>query len=343
MSAAAAVDDGDIVETQVASTLDQWHSHHSGIVQQALDQVGFAVLDGAFGYEFCDVIRDEITALFDADMLRASGNKLHGTAIGDDGQRVQHVLMKPQVLERDIVLNGKVVFEEAWSLAPSLKHFYEHQSGALVDALNRLYPNLSLRGINQIKVQLNRGDGGCFPLHYDTTTKTSDRELTLVLYLNPLWNAEHGGEVRLLPFPFSPVDVAPVFDRSVLFCSHTMLHRVLPSHARARHCLSMWFSGEPFAFPVHVPLQGAAGQLLSSQYNRALLSKVVYRDEYEQALYECFGRADNVHDAVQQYHNEVASIERTSDADTMALIKQALPMQYDQRWPFFDLKCYAHQ
>jgi hypothetical protein len=41
------------------------------------------------------------------------------------------------------------------------------------------------------------------------------RVLTAILYLNPGWDAADGGELRLLPFPFGPVDLAPLFGRVV--------------------------------------------------------------------------------------------------------------------------------
>ena len=50
-----------------------------------------------------------------------------------------------------------------------------------------------------------------------------------------------GGELRLYPFPHGAVDISPIDERVVLFDSHRMLHRVLPS-ARPRVCVSLWFS-----------------------------------------------------------------------------------------------------
>jgi hypothetical protein len=42
----------------------------------------------------------------------------------------------------------------------------------------------------------NAGEGGCFMMHYDTSSKTSDRELTAILYLNDGWEHGDGGELR---------------------------------------------------------------------------------------------------------------------------------------------------
>eukprot|EP00664_Eupelagonemidae_sp_cell27_P009852 gene9852-7414_t len=59
---------------------------------------------------------------------------------------------------------------------------------------------LRLDGLDQVKVQYNEGAGGCFPMHFDTRRcRQSRRHLTMVLYLNPLWEPQHGGELRLFP------------------------------------------------------------------------------------------------------------------------------------------------
>jgi SM-20-related protein len=76
-------------------------------------------------------------------------------------------------------------------------------------------------------------------MHVDTKTTHSRRQLTVILYLNPGWEPEHGGELRVYPMPYASADIAPKFDRIAVFCSHQMLHRVRPSFA-PRVCLSLW-------------------------------------------------------------------------------------------------------
>lgn len=331
-----------IPESTVVSNLQQWLADDPTKLQRVLDSAGFAVFDGGFGREFCEAARDEIRALFDADMLKVSGNKLIGTKVApDDATHPQHVLLKPQVLERDIVLNAHTTCAEAWPLAPALHRFFELECPALTAVFNQYYPSLRLRGLNQFKVQLNTGDGGCFPLHYDTSTATSDRELTLVLYLNPLWTADDHGEVRLLPFPFAPVDVPPLFDRFVVFCSHTMLHRVLPSYARSRYCLSLWFGGEPHGFPAELPVPRDFQPLLAflnKPQNRMVLSKIIYRQEWERSLYECFGRSEQVADAVAQYNREVTKLESRVNPSLLALLKEHLPLAFPLELPIISLR-----
>ncbi len=71
------------------------------------------------------------------------------------------------------------------------------------------------------------GNGGCFPLHYDSDEQVDGRRVTAIFYLNTDWQPSHGGQLQLFPFPDSPVEIAPIADRLVLFSSCRMLHRYL--------------------------------------------------------------------------------------------------------------------
>ena len=91
-----------------------------------------------------------------------------------------------------------------------------------------------------VKLQLNRGSGGCFPLHFDSDAALDGRRVTALTYLNPDWTPGDGGELVLYPFPEPPVKVEPVMGRVVLFSAANMLHRVLPS-GKPRMCYTTWF------------------------------------------------------------------------------------------------------
>ena len=118
-------------------------------------------------------------------------------------------------------------------------------------------------------MQYNAGEGGCFPMHLDTTPVISRRALTAILYLQEAWEERHGGQLQLLPFPFEAVDVAPLQGRVALFCSHTMPHRVLPARA-PRHVLSLWFAGDATPFPARLPQASLAGCALQPAVLAAL-------------------------------------------------------------------------
>jgi len=112
----------------------------------------------------------------------------------------------------------------AWEDSPCLARFVDHHAEVMVARFNAACPLLALSNLDQLKVQVNTGHGGCFPMHYDTSSGSA-RQLTAILYLTPNWSVGEGGELRLYPFPFDSVDVAPVFNRLAIFNSHTMLHR----------------------------------------------------------------------------------------------------------------------
>lgn len=96
-------------------------------------------------------------------------------------------------------------------------------------------------------------------MHFDTAPDVDGRVVTAIYYLNDEWAPSDGGELRLLPFPYGPVTVEPIFDRLVFFSSAEMLHHVLPA-TRERSCLTFWLysnnktrpeltRGRPFAAP----------------------------------------------------------------------------------------------
>ena len=147
-----------------------------------------------------------------------------------------------------------------------------------------------------LKLQYNSGDGGCFPYHYDNPAPPNKRILTVLVYLNPDWEQGDGGEVMLLPFLGKPEIIPPKFNRTVIFRSDTVLHRVLPSH-KPRCCFTLWLDGanpntddkvylrEKHLTPSFIPT------LLTSPLQRTL-SRAVYEEEYEKSLRECFGASD---------------------------------------------------
>lgn len=102
-----------------------------------------------------------------------------------------------------------------------------------------------------IKIQVNQGQGACFPCHYDSDAKVDDRCLTMIFYLNPEWlqpvqsmenAADRGGHLVCFPLPFRPVSFAPAAGRVVAFSSRNMLHRTLPCSSKdPRCCLTLWF------------------------------------------------------------------------------------------------------
>ena len=84
-----------------------------------------------------------------------------------------------------------------------------------------------------VQLAMYPGKGARYVEHRDTAVVSACdgvrgepvRKYTLVYYLNPFWEEEHGGELRL-----EGNDLCPKLDRLVMFKSN-MLHQVLPCFA----------------------------------------------------------------------------------------------------------------
>lgn len=72
--------------------------------------------------------------------------------------------------------------------------------------------------------------GTRYGAHLDTFRDDARRVISICYYLNEEWHDDDGGCLRLHTQP--PQDVAPRFDRLVIFQSGTMLHEVLPVRRR---------------------------------------------------------------------------------------------------------------
>eukprot|EP00435_Cladocopium_sp_Y103_P012205 s2943_g3.t1 len=66
--------------------------------------------------------------------------------------------------------------------------------------------------------------------------------VTALFYLNEGWTSEHGGELRVYPYPSPPVKIAPTLGRLVLFHPR-LVHEVLPNFRR-RYCFTLWCAVE---------------------------------------------------------------------------------------------------
>lgn len=65
------------------------------------------------------------------------------------------------------------------------------RSSAFAKAFGAHMPELGLcesMSGTTIKLQLNKGNGGCFPMHFDNPGPPNKRALTAIMYLNSAWN-----------------------------------------------------------------------------------------------------------------------------------------------------------
>lgn len=84
--------------------------------------------------------------------------------------------------------------------------------------------------------------GKGYKRHKDTfadQTLTQRRKISTVLYLNPHWTENDGGQLRLYPEGKAIHDILPVAGRLVMFLSEEMEHEVLPAH-QERWSIAGW-------------------------------------------------------------------------------------------------------
>ncbi|PSC70828.1 coiled-coil domain-containing 94-like protein isoform A [Micractinium conductrix] len=299
---------------------------------------GSSMVDNVLGEPASAALRAEVAA------LRGSMHKncTHLVAGGATG-----------LLEKEHVWEAELMLAATQALAPLAAQL--QNDATLRVMLSVLMLELSLQS-QAIKLQWNagggwggpfaekegEGHGGCFPMHFDTDSSLDTRRVTTIWYLNPGWRPGDGGELRVYPFPQSPVDIAPLNDRMVLFSSQRMLHRVLPSQAE-RYCFTIWLSEGGARRPGGAPASGSDGgglgggggavQRQRAELRRALATdqplgteeawhlarhpelfkhavKWLFRAEWERSLRESHPAGPALEQALAQFRREIGVMER---------------------------------
>lgn len=167
-----------------------------------------------------------------------------------------------------------------------------------------------------IKLQYNKGNGGCFPYHYDNPGPPSRRQLTCIVYLNQNWKEGDGGELELLPFLSKKIIIKPIMDRAVLFRSDMFLHRVLPS-SKERYCFTIWVDGLTVNEDKDVLLTRdklrftsweEAEQFFANSPLQRVIGRAVYDKEYQSSLLECVGGTNGEQPMLMQHDKAVSNI-----------------------------------
>jgi Rps23 Pro-64 3,4-dihydroxylase Tpa1-like proline 4-hydroxylase len=191
--------------------------------------------------------RAEISELHAAQLLYPNT-----THVIDPNSRDATFVEKHNVFEIEVDEREGGLFKECGpDVIPRLYDVDRFATEHLLPAFRRAVPEgVHLDSRHAIKVQVNTGDRGCFPVHVDSDLQYSGRVLSSIVYLNPNWKSANGGELVLYPFPFDRVVIPPTMGRLVVFSSSSMLHRVMPSKAAERVCLTVWYSKHPNTPPV---------------------------------------------------------------------------------------------
>ena len=131
---------------------------------------------------------------------------------------------KPNIFEIDLH------DPQARTRSKSLELIYNVIGPAIVQSASESLPELNLdqSQASSIKVQLNRG--GSFPVHYDNPGPPNKRKLTCIVYLNPTWTQDCGGQLELIPFLQKKKLIPPImvrfnahFRRLFFFTDHIIL------------------------------------------------------------------------------------------------------------------------
>jgi SM-20-related protein len=120
----------------------------------------------------------------------------------------------------------------------------------------------SLSLMNQLRLHLNRqlylglvgyeghlacyGPGAGYRKHLDRIKGSDARVLTLIVYLNPDWDNQDGGQLRLYLPDGNSLDVMPSAGTLVAFLAQDYWHEVLPGR-RERWAITGWFRQQPLA------------------------------------------------------------------------------------------------
>jgi SM-20-related protein len=115
---------------------------------------------------------------------------------------------------------------------------------------------LLLQRMNELRLQLNRAaflglfatelhyarysPGAAYSRHVDQPQGSTQRKLSVVLYLNPEWQSADGGVLRIHDADDGFVDIEPIAGRLVCFLTAGREHEVLQAR-RERLSISGWF------------------------------------------------------------------------------------------------------
>ena len=160
------------------------------------------------------------------------------------------------------------------------------------------------------------------------------------------WLPEHGGKLRLYPFPLAEAEVAPEAGRLALFSSTTILHRVLPATGTPRCVLSLWFAGASPPFPQRYPawaeraaadgtppISPAVLQFLRRPANARVLCKALLADAWADSITAAFGHSAGVHEALALHYREVERLEEQCSVPMLHLLRTRLPLRPPEAAP----------
>ena len=188
-------------------------------VAAEIERSGYVVVRHCIDDAACRALAAECLALHASEQLRPA-------AIGRaQGRR-----------ERSDIRGDRTHWFEPAALTPAQTRYWQ--------ALDELRAGLNralLLGLDELEAHYALYPPGArYARHRDCFRDDNARVLSSVLYLNPGWREDHGGQLRLYLAQSTHVDIHPLGGTLVLFLSAEFEHEVLPA-TRERLSVAGWF------------------------------------------------------------------------------------------------------
>lgn len=202
-----------------------------GAVVPQLRAQGYAVVDGFLGDSLMLALRREAEALY-------TGGKM------DVSQSTRFCSETNQVVTYDKrnVFSAQMQGGDAYYESPRLHEYVLATVRAIHPWISEAFPEAHLSPqLASNKLAVCVGDGSSYDKHYDNSGESDLRKLTVLLYLNPDWRPELGGQFRIFSFDQaapgkdsaagdhtkpSHTDIDPIGDRLLVFWSDKCVHSV---------------------------------------------------------------------------------------------------------------------
>ena len=238
---------------------------------RGLFRSGYIIIDAACPLRLAHNALSELKALHEFGVMYPC----HTHVLSNDRQT--RLMPKRNVLELELHCN-----RELRAVCPDMFRVMEDKS--LCAALNALDAKRHEFSHQTLKA-LYSEHKGCFPVHLDSDADPDSdlRRVTAILYLNE--QRVDGGELRLFPLTRGPLNIAPNFNRVVLFSSRFMLHRTLPC-VQPRYALNLWLHIRPAARRKEAAAERpeSVQQRLATPKYLKCIAKVLYDAEWRQSI-----------------------------------------------------------
>jgi SM-20-related protein len=195
----------------------------------SLDQSGWGFADNVIPPEVVELLRNESQKLWQS-------GRFHSAHIGKGATKA----VRPEI--RGDAICWLEAFTSEDQDNPGIQKFFVWAKAFRQTLNQRYFLSLNNEEFHFARYPANNG----YAKHIDQHRGTQERKISLVLYLNPEWPPQAGGELAIYSADNdSQIQqrIQPSFGRLVLFRSDLIPHEVLPCF-QTRWSLTGWFRAE---------------------------------------------------------------------------------------------------